>query len=561
MFQWFYNLTSKVKLVILSTVLILMTIMVSTISYLSVYSTTKTAEYIAIILGNSGNRVSQLQVDVRKFDTLTLAYLSDAPNSVASQSKFKEESLRLLNNVLADSKALANSSSNDEIEGSAKFNLLTTQLVNRVDSIRALYNDNIEALKSGKGTALYHYLREVRPSIAGIFNTCIEIGNLQNTTVIKLSKEAANMRDAYICLGVALGAVVFGILLSYIICSYITHCINRQGKFIDEMCRGNFVFEIQGFNKDDFGNIINKIRIMRDNLNKAISAVKDNSAITEKALQDVITLSGNIANKVNECEGKSITVSAASEEMLSTTQDIAKNCEDASHLSMSTKDIIDSGVDRIQKTIEAIREQSNVVLNNSHAVEKVAKRSLDINSIVNTIEEIAAQTNLLALNAAIEAARAGEAGRGFAVVADEVRALASRTSASTQEIAGMVADIQKDAAAAAESINSSVASMEATSKDTAQVEHTMHEMIDHVDQVTMQITQIASAAEEQSAATNEISLHIHDISDLAQNANHEAQNSQEIIDKTVVALHSLRDSIAYFHVNRDGANFPVNSGH
>ncbi len=538
-----------------------MTIMVSTISYLSVYSTTRTAEFIAIILDSSGARVTQLQVDVRKFDTLALAYLSDAPNSIASQSKFKEESLRLLNNVLEDSKTLANIERNDEIEGSAKFNLLTSQLVSRVEGIKSLYEDNITALKSGKGTALYHYLREVRPSIASIFSTCIEIGNLQNATVVKLSKEAADMRDAYICLGVAIGAVVFGIFLSYIICSYIAHCITRQGKFIDEMCRGNFVFEIQAYNKDDFGNIIDKIRIMRDNLNKALSTVKDNTAITEKALQEVIALSGNIANKVNECEGKSITVSAASEEMLSTTQDIAKNCEDASHLSMSTKNIIDSGVDRIQKTIEAIREQSNVVLNNSHAVEKVAKRSLDINSIVNTIEEIAAQTNLLALNAAIEAARAGEAGRGFAVVADEVRALASRTSASTQEIAGMVADIQKDAAAAAESINSSVESMEATSKDTAQVEHTMHEMIDHVDQVTMQITQIASAAEEQSAATNEISLHIHDISDLAQNANNEAQNSQEIIDKTVVALHSLRDSISYFHVNRDGANFPVNSGH
>ena len=96
-------------------------------------------------------------------------------------------------------------------------------------------------------------------------------------------------------------------------------------------CAVVIFFEIQGFNKDDFGNVLNKIRIMRDNLNKAISAVKDNSAITEKALQDVITLSGNIANKVNECEGKSITVSAALEEMLSTTQDIAKNCEDASH--------------------------------------------------------------------------------------------------------------------------------------------------------------------------------------------------------------------------------------
>ena len=532
-----------------------MTIMVSTVSYWSVDKSTDVAEDISIILGSSADRIEKLQLDIRALDSNALAYLSDAPNAIKGRGQFQSATNELLNKVLSDSHAL--SLEKDNLAGNVKFNSNVKALVSQIEQLRPMYHKTMEALNSGKGTALYLYLREVRPNVAEIFNTCIEISNYQSHVVISLARDAADMSNAYIGIGVAFGSVIFGVFLSYVICSYISRCITRQGKFLDEMCRGNFVFEIQSYNKDDFGSIIDKIRIMRDNLNKALSDVKDNSAHTEKALRDIINLSDVISAKVNECENKSITVSAASEEMLSTTQDIAKNCEDASHLSMSTKGIIDNGVGRIQQTIEAIRSQSLVVHDNSLAVEKVAKKSLDINSIVNTIEEIAAQTNLLALNAAIEAARAGEAGRGFAVVADEVRALASRTSASTQEIAGMVADIQKDAAAAAESINASVETMESTSKDTAEVEGTMHDMLQHIDQVTMQITQIASAAEEQTAATNEISIHIHDISDLAKDANDEAQNTQQIIDQTVGALHSLRNSISYFHVNREGANFSI----
>ena len=553
--KWFYDLSSKAKLIILSATLISMIIAVSAVSCWAVYSSSRAAEDISVILGRSAAKISKLQIEVRAMDNVSLSYLSDGPGAPANYTQYRARTENALRSIVMASANL-NPNRIGSLQSTPEYASMVQHIKNNSDKLMDLFKSNTDIIQKDKNAALLHYLRNVRPGVADIFSTCIKISEMQERLVVKLSRAAADMRLVWVCLGIAIGAVVIGVTLSWIICSYIAHCVRRQRNFFNEMCKGNFVFEIAGHYDDDFGAVIGQIREMRDNLNKALNQVQENSRITEYALHDVINLSQNIAEKVSDCEGKSITVSAASEQMLSTTQDIAKNCEDASHLSKSTKHIIDGGVASIQKTIEAIRVQSKEIHNNSIAVEKVARRSLDINSIVNTIEEIAAQTNLLALNAAIEAARAGEAGRGFAVVADEVRALASRTSASTQEIAGMVADIQRDAAAAAESINGSVSSMESTSQETAEVESTMHDMLEHIDQVNMQITQIASAAEEQTAATNEISLHIHDISDLAQNANNEAQNTQSIIDKTVKALHSLRESIAYFNVDGSGCNHP-----
>ena len=510
---WFYNLQTKVKLMILSFTLLIMTVVVAATSYYSNLMSINAAQEINTILTRSYTRVNNLHVALREFDNANVNFFASLSETGMSDEQFRREMQARLKEV-ADSIAVMNPNMIGDLPSSPAY----AQTINDIKRLAAnapeIYGHCLNSLADGKYEALRDYFANVRPSVAQIYSHCFSLVDEQTRTVIKLAIEGTDMTMAYIGCAIAAVAIVIGVIMSMFISNYITTTITRQRNFVHEMANGNFDFEIQAYYKDD----------------------------------QIISLSQGIANKVGECEGKTINVSAASEQMLSTTQDIAKNCEDASSLSNQTKDIISNGVNHIKDTIAEIRRQSDLIHTNSLAVEKVAKRSLDINSIVNTIEDIAGQTNLLALNAAIEAARAGEAGRGFAVVADEVRALASRTSASTQEIADMVADIQKDAKSAAASINDSVSSMEQTSEGTVEVENTMHEMLEHVNQVNMQITQIASAAEEQTAATNEISMHIHDITDMTQQVNNEAQSTEDIIKDTVQNLNALHDSLSYFKV-------------
>lgn len=545
MFGWFYNLQTKVKLMILSFTLLAMIVVVAATSYYSNLMSITAAQDINTVLTRSYTRVNNLHVAMRKFDNDNIAYLTG--QATLSSDQFSSKMRTELDDVVKAIEVM-NPNRIGDLPSSPEYAQIINDIKNLARTLPQVYQNFTTVLERDRIEALRAYFDRVRPIVGQIYSNCFSLVDAQTKTVVRLALDGSDMTLAYLGCVIAAIAVVIGVVLSMFISNYITTTITRQRNFVHEMANGNFDFEIRDYYRDDLGLMIERMKSLRDNMNKALFEVQQTASATQDSLGQIINLSHGIAEKVSECEGKTINVSAASEQMLSTTQDIAKNCEDASNLSNQTKDIISNGVNHIKDTIAEIRRQSDLIHTNSLAVEKVAKRSLDINSIVSTIEEIAGQTNLLALNAAIEAARAGEAGRGFAVVADEVRALASRTSASTQEIADMVADIQKDAQSAAGSINDSVTSMEQTSEGTVEVENTMHEMLEHINQVNMQITQIASAAEEQTAATNEISMHIHDITGMTQQVNTESQSTEAIIHDTVENLNALHNSLSYFKV-------------
>ncbi len=220
----------------------------------------------------------------------------------------------------------------------------------------------------------------------------------------------------------------------------------------------------------------------------------------------------------------------------------------AANIAQSSTDKTNEGMLKAKESISAIYDQAEQTKANGQQIEAMVNQSRSINSIVNTIDEIAAQTNLLALNAAIEAARAGEAGRGFAVVADEVRALASRTSSSTSEITDKVERMVDVANQANDSMAKSVSGIASLADDTSLLDSVLTEVLNHVQDVNTQISQIAAAAEEQTNASNEISHSMQELTDITRDVAGIAEETSAVVNNSFNQIGILNDNIRKFKI-------------
>ena len=339
--------------------------------------------------------------------------------------------------------------------------------------------------------------------------------------VLKLTSGIEQAYDATKRSGIILAVCGLTALIASLVCLtvvlklVVTRKINNFVQKISDMSRddGDLTKRLEVAGNDELAEVNRHFNHFLDTLDTMISHAARNAVQVSASAGSIQALSQTMLKGVDDAASQATSVATASEEMSATSDDIARNCSLAAESSQHSNQLAAEGSAIIQATVDGMTRIAERVRSTATVIEGLGLRSEQIGAIVGTIEDIADQTNLLALNAAIEAARAGEQGRGFAVVADEVRALAERTTRATREIGEMIKAIQKETKIAVESIEEGVAEVAKGTEGTAQSGEALQGILQQIGEVTGQIHQIATAAEEQTATTSEISTNMHRITD------------------------------------------------
>jgi methyl-accepting chemotaxis protein len=357
-----------------------------------------------------------------------------------------------------------------------------------------------------------------------LMNKLMESKETQAKLTSDSNTQIANSASILMIILVTVGAI-FGIACGLIITKMITTPLNNAVSVAKTIGSGDLTVAIQVNSTDETGQLMTALKDMTENLRSIISQVSSTSSQVAAAANQLHSTAEQIATGAEEVAAQAGTVATAGEEMSATSGDIAQNCQMAAEGAQRASQSATDGAEVVERTVTVMGQIAVRVQDTAKTVESLGERSDQIGAIIGTIEDIADQTNLLALNAAIEAARAGEQGRGFAVVADEVRALAERTTRATREIGEMIKAIQLETKDAVAAMAQGVRQVESGTEEAQKSGMALQEILQQVNDVAMQINQVATAAEEQTATTSEISSNMQQITEVVQQTSHGAQES------------------------------------
>lgn len=333
--------------------------------------------------------------------------------------------------------------------------------------------------------------------------------------------------------------------------------IQESAKLIGKYADGDFTSRITSQYKGDHQLIVNSLNTMGDSVSRVLNQVKEAVQAAASAANQISSSTEEMAAGAQEQSSQATEVAGAVEEMTKTILETSKNASVAAESSKFANETGLKGTKKVEESKNGMNKIVSSAQNTAHIISSLTNKTDQIGEITQVINDIADQTNLLALNAAIEAARAGEQGRGFAVVADEVRKLAERTTKATKEIADMIKMIQREAKDADESMNEAKTAVELGMKLTDEVGVVLNEISHENNKVADVVGQVAAASEEQSSAAEQISKNIESISSVTQQSASGLQQIAHASEDLNRLTLNLQELIAQFKVDNSTSHFAV----
>jgi methyl-accepting chemotaxis protein len=428
---------------------------------------------------------------------------------------------------------------------------------------KKLYTTALEQLKSYKGS-----VAKVLDMVGADFNLATTLMKLSDDQFQMLNKGLQDLSQLenrlskrgydlsrstfYGILGILIGVMCVAVILSSAVSIFMTRLvlspISKTIEATEGISRGDLTKRIGVTSSDEVGEMANHFNAFVNKLHDTITRVAESSSKVSSAANMLETAAEQMATDAEKIVTQVNSVATASEEMSTTSSEIADNCVTAAKSSAKANDSAATGEKIIRETVEVMGYINKRVKESAGIIQNLGIRSDQIGQVVGLINDIADQTNLLALNAAIEAARAGEHGRGFAVVADEVRKLAERTTQATKEIGQTINAIQSETRGAVVSMEQGVKEVESGAEKALKSGEALKDILNQINYVAAEVNQIATASEQQTATTNEITTNIHKISEVMRGTSETIQSNADAASQLASLSKELENMVRQFRL-------------